>query len=121
VLSTVDKMAARSLAQWAQATYQPTVMVASSPDVDRICRKNGVDLAQLLRPLGLSLETVGGGWPGAIAPYVLWRCVAMTAPALRIAWAAQHPNGTGTRSADGASLCPSSCAAAFAFSVQLGH
>lgn len=43
--------------QWAQGTYQPVVLVKGTERVQELCQKNGLCLADLLRPFGLR---VGG-------------------------------------------------------------
>lgn len=42
--------------QWAQ----PFVLVIASPEVDRICMKNHLTFAEMLKPLGISLDGLGG-------------------------------------------------------------
>ena len=53
-------------AELAKAT-SPAVMVLASPAVDAACAKNGLSLAELLRPCGILRQlngTVGGGLAG---------------------------------------------------------
>ncbi len=50
----------RSLMQWVHRSFQPFVLVIASPEVDKICRKSNLTFADLLKPLGVNLENVGG-------------------------------------------------------------
>ncbi len=50
----------RRLESWVQKTFQPCIMVAATAAVEATCAKNNLSFADLLKPLGATLENVGG-------------------------------------------------------------
>ncbi len=63
----------------------PAVMVLASPAVDAACGKNGLSLAELLRPFGIIRQlngTVGGGWAGLVCgiQQLKGTCIALQPP-----------------------------------------